>query len=335
MGISHSGPGKYTEPTLEEGVLEVRISVYKLPVSGYHTVDHLFGDTLGVYHSACVVGGIEFAFGGHDEEGKSGVYRGKPEKDPNYHFYNRVVMGRVMMTQKELKDKIVSMAPKWSGTSYDIVERNCNHFSSDLCWDLMKKRPPAWINYTAEELLLQRRKTKVAEQAVGKALTAWQADHAVASLKGAEAFEECFTKTFDSTFKAGLARGQKDIVDKCTQDQDAVELKNMVINDVLAAAERAAAALAGAVASASSAATPARASVPLQPHAALKAWDNVWKRESNVLIKAWRKAALEDAFRPEGKGDREHKVKAALADAALAVEEAIKKTSHGTKIEWH
>lgn len=36
------------------------------------------------------------------------------------------------------------------GSLYHLLQTNCNHFCSDLCFALVGKRPPAWINRLAD-----------------------------------------------------------------------------------------------------------------------------------------------------------------------------------------
>ena len=40
-------------------------------------------------------------------------------------------------------------SPDWHGTSYDLLKRNCNTFSNELCMLLTGKGAPKWINRAA------------------------------------------------------------------------------------------------------------------------------------------------------------------------------------------
>jgi len=73
-GSQKQRPGAYSEPELAVGQLEVRISVYNLSGIGF----------LGAHHSACVVDGKEYTFGGCNSG--TGVFWIKPETATQYTF---------------------------------------------------------------------------------------------------------------------------------------------------------------------------------------------------------------------------------------------------------
>ena len=45
------------------------------------------------------------------------------------------------------------MGERYMGSLYHLLQTNCNHFSSDLCYALVGKRPPAWINRLADVMV--------------------------------------------------------------------------------------------------------------------------------------------------------------------------------------
>lgn len=74
----------------------------------------------------------------------------------------------------------------WSGCRYNLLENNCNHFCSDACWALLRRcrwrselasrrRPPDWINKTAEKMARQHRTSHVKEQSLRLALASYKA----------------------------------------------------------------------------------------------------------------------------------------------------------------
>eukprot|EP00294_Goniomonas_avonlea_P001056 CAMPEP_0114547118 /NCGR_PEP_ID=MMETSP0114-20121206/4297_1 /TAXON_ID=31324 /ORGANISM="Goniomonas sp, Strain m" /LENGTH=523 /DNA_ID=CAMNT_0001731659 /DNA_START=66 /DNA_END=1633 /DNA_ORIENTATION=- len=139
------------EAQLPEGEHEVRLSVYRLPYIG----------RVGGYHSGVVVrrGGSgprechEYAFGA-GEYHDCGVYRSEAEKDanPDYQFYQRHVIGRTRMPWDKVMAAVEEVAKLYYADEYTLTGRNCNHFSSDVCWRLLKVRPPEWVNSLADGL---------------------------------------------------------------------------------------------------------------------------------------------------------------------------------------
>jgi hypothetical protein len=93
----------------------------------------------GVWHTAVVVNGREYYFGGdiyYDEPGKTGF--GRPLKS--------VWLGRTLRHQEELHTFIVDeLKPTFSREAYDVTSNNCNHFSDKLVMYLVGKHIPEEI----------------------------------------------------------------------------------------------------------------------------------------------------------------------------------------------
>ena len=51
-------------------------------------------------------------------------------------------MFKVIHTLDKLKEK-------WLGTEYDLIRKNCNHFSSAVCMLLVGRPIPSWVNRLA------------------------------------------------------------------------------------------------------------------------------------------------------------------------------------------
>lgn len=58
-------------------------------------------------------------------------------------------MGQIDMSQSELDTLIISLGEKYTGASYHLMGRNCNHFSAELISILCNKTVPGWINRLA------------------------------------------------------------------------------------------------------------------------------------------------------------------------------------------
>jgi len=315
MGNQVAQSRDYLEPQLPDGVLEVRVSVYKLNFPG--------ASFLGAYHSGLVVAGQEWAYGGHSKEGLSGVYYSPPERDPNHSFYRRIIVGELTATKADVEKSIRTLAssPNWRGTEYQILEHNCNHFTSDLMWLLMKRRPPDWINKTAETMNLQARRTKAEQGALAEAIAAYREEYDLpeqtASMKGESeeqtpvwlrAFQLEFAKTFEIAWKEYYRPPTADHLPANRDPQEAMQLMEL---GSLSRASLVAASMAFAVATASRMASGARA---LQPKDGLFVWDTTWQRESATLVKAWRERAVQ-----LGKADRsKDKVRAQQVEEAMA-----------------
>ncbi|KAA6418649.1 MAG: hypothetical protein FRX49_07508 [Trebouxia sp. A1-2] len=71
---------------------------------------------VGIFHSGLEVYGVEYAYGGHEYD----------------------VSGAVQ-----------EMGEQYKGNAYHLLQRNCNHFSNDLCVKLTGQPAPLWINRLA------------------------------------------------------------------------------------------------------------------------------------------------------------------------------------------
>ena len=53
------------------------------------------------------------------------------------------------MSQSDIDICISEAAAEFKGTSYNLLSRNCNHFTSYLCEKLTGKPAPGWLNRAA------------------------------------------------------------------------------------------------------------------------------------------------------------------------------------------
>mmetsp|Transcript_31322 Transcript_31322/g.57425 ORF Transcript_31322/g.57425 Transcript_31322/m.57425 type:complete len:241 (+) Transcript_31322:126-848(+) len=122
----------------------------------------------GVYHSGTEVAGKEYAYGGFtlqeltpngeplpDRMDRSGVWVQQPLVVPpqmsGARYKCGIDMGVARLTELELKHKLVKLSRTWKAIDYDVLQKNCNHFTTQLCEVLQVDAPPAWINDLADK----------------------------------------------------------------------------------------------------------------------------------------------------------------------------------------
>ena len=139
-------------PELAEGETELRLSVYK--------IKKLALASAGGFHSGLVIRQAtgereesrEFAFNRH------GVYENpsiENDPDPDYGFYQRIPLGRLRgpgARPHEVEERLLAIIRDWQGRRYDMTARNCNHFTCDVCWRLLQRPIPAWVNRLSESI---------------------------------------------------------------------------------------------------------------------------------------------------------------------------------------
>lgn len=97
-----------------------------------------------------VINGKEYSFGGHDRRGVTGVYWTKPKTEPpGGTFRCEILHGFTLATQAEIDAIIRDASEEFHGTAYNLLTKNCNHFTSFLCQKLTGRPGPSWLNRAA------------------------------------------------------------------------------------------------------------------------------------------------------------------------------------------
>ncbi|KAI0025579.1 DUF862-domain-containing protein [Xylariomycetidae sp. FL0641] len=128
---------------------EVVINVYDLlPPGRLSSVLWTVGASL--LHSGVVINGKEYAYGGHDKRGTTGVYWTRPRTEPpGGTFRTEILHGFTFATAAEIDAIIRSASEQFLGPQYNLLTRNCNHFASYLCQKLTGRPGPNWLNRAA------------------------------------------------------------------------------------------------------------------------------------------------------------------------------------------
>jgi hypothetical protein len=139
----------------------IRIHVYDLlPPSKLSAF--LWTTGLSINHSGVVINEVEWAYGGHDVEGVTGVYSSRPKDVPeNAIFKCSIDIGICLQSLAEIDAILESIKKDFTGPSYNLLNKNCNHFVERVCMELCKAKPPAWINRIAGIGAMMRRQIPV------------------------------------------------------------------------------------------------------------------------------------------------------------------------------
>ncbi|KAI9840077.1 MAG: hypothetical protein M1819_000270 [Sarea resinae] len=135
--------------TLSLQKTEILINVYDLlPPGKLSSILWAIGGSL--LHSGVVIGDREYAYGGHDRKGMSGVYWTRPHMEPpGGTFRCEILHGFTIRPAEEIEEIIRNVSQKFQGTSYNLLSNNCNHFTSYLCEQLTSRPAPSWLNRAA------------------------------------------------------------------------------------------------------------------------------------------------------------------------------------------
>ncbi|KAH6880139.1 UPF0326 protein hag1 [Thelonectria olida] len=135
--------------TLSLQKTEITIHVYDLlPPGRLSSVLWTVGASL--LHSGVVINGKEYAYGGHENRGMTGVYWTKPKSEPpGGTFRCEILHGFTLATDEEIETALKRASDEFLGTSYNLLTKNCNHFTSYLCMKLTGQPGPSWLNRAA------------------------------------------------------------------------------------------------------------------------------------------------------------------------------------------
>lgn len=128
---------------------DVKIHVYDLLPPG-RLASLLWYVGGAVLHSGVVVGDKEYAFGGHNKPGLTGVYWTRPGLvPPGGTFKCEIPMGSSLRTREQIDQIVKEASQKFLGPSWNLLTNNCNHFTSFLCAELTGRGTPTWLNRAA------------------------------------------------------------------------------------------------------------------------------------------------------------------------------------------
>lgn len=101
-------------------------------------------------HSGVVINDKEYAYGGHDRAGMTGVYWTKPKtQPPGGTFKCELLHGFTLASPAEIDTIIKEVSDEFQGTAYNLLTKNCNHFTASLCQRLTGRPGPGWLNRAA------------------------------------------------------------------------------------------------------------------------------------------------------------------------------------------
>ncbi|KAF8780176.1 hypothetical protein HU200_001839 [Digitaria exilis] len=134
---------------------EVVLHVYDVGRTGcdktdrtVRNINRFFKDCIGVggiFHTAVQVYGDEESSFGFCYCG-TGVFRCPTRQNPMYRYRESIVLGVTSFSEPEVNQILTELSFDWCGFSYDLLSRNCNHFTNEFCEKLGARKSPGWVN---------------------------------------------------------------------------------------------------------------------------------------------------------------------------------------------
>lgn len=103
----------------------------------------------GVYHAGVEVDGMEWSYGFTDDD-DTGVSPCLPALNSWHKYYKSKELGPTPLSEAEVGHVLDELVSSWKGRDYNLISKNCCHFSEELCRRLRVAKPvPAWVNKLA------------------------------------------------------------------------------------------------------------------------------------------------------------------------------------------
>mmetsp|Transcript_8425 Transcript_8425/g.23772 ORF Transcript_8425/g.23772 Transcript_8425/m.23772 type:complete len:297 (-) Transcript_8425:141-1031(-) len=101
----------------------------------------------GLFHAAIEVYGKEWSFYKTPDPCSCGIFQSNRARHHSVHIYRETVeLGFTQMKVSEVKRALIQvMAPNWTGSSYDLIHKNCIHFCQELAKLLGVDPVPSWV----------------------------------------------------------------------------------------------------------------------------------------------------------------------------------------------
>uniref|UniRef100_A0A6T0WDF2 PPPDE domain-containing protein n=1 Tax=Alexandrium monilatum TaxID=311494 RepID=A0A6T0WDF2_9DINO len=132
------GPAPVTLQIYDAGGTEVVKNVNKL----------LRAVGTGAFHTGVEVYGKEWSFG-FTSDGSSGIFSCPPRCCKTHAYRESVHLGETELSQLDVEALLSELSSQWRGGHYDVLRRNCTHFSEELCRCLGVGPVPAWVGNIA------------------------------------------------------------------------------------------------------------------------------------------------------------------------------------------
>ncbi|XP_021761080.1 deSI-like protein At4g17486 isoform X1 [Chenopodium quinoa] len=127
------------------GSIPVYLNVYDItPIINSYT--YWLG--LGVYHSDVQVHGFEYLFGAHIYP-STGIFEEDPKRCKRFKLRKTILIGWTELEAEEVKKVMKEFSKEYKGNAYNLITKNCNHFSNDVCKKLTGNHIPTWVNRLA------------------------------------------------------------------------------------------------------------------------------------------------------------------------------------------
>lgn len=102
----------------------------------------------GAFHAAVEVYGEEWSYGGTEDD-VTGVFSCVPKQCEMHTYRESLPMGRCPLSENDCAELLERMSQEWRGLDYDLLRKNCCHFSAEFVDRLGVGPMPPWVTQLA------------------------------------------------------------------------------------------------------------------------------------------------------------------------------------------
>ena len=123
---------------------QIYLNVYDLSPGNYYLNPIGFG----AYHTAIQIDEVQYSYGYHNGS-YTGVCESQPMENPEMPLREKILIGQFTGGRKKLQEILSILQEQFIGNQYDLLSRNCNHFSAEFAKKLIGRKIPNYINRIA------------------------------------------------------------------------------------------------------------------------------------------------------------------------------------------
>jgi len=90
---------------------------------------------------------LEWSYG-FTESPDDGIYSCAPKTNCSHQYRESIPLGVTFFSIRQVEHLLQQMRKQWQGKAYNLLWKNCCHFSDNLCQRLGVGSVPDWVNPT-------------------------------------------------------------------------------------------------------------------------------------------------------------------------------------------
>jgi len=117
------------------------LKIYEFYLLLIEELQYFHGFGFGAYHSGVQIGNVEYTYGSG-----AGIFLTDPKSAPGAVFRESIEMGSFDGSSRRIDKILDELRTDFTGSAYNILTRNCNHFADAFLRKILNKPIPSYVN---------------------------------------------------------------------------------------------------------------------------------------------------------------------------------------------